>query len=89
MAGIQKIRQKEKKIDTTEAPVLFSPELAGGFIGHAISALSGSAQYRKTSFLLDAVGKQIFPDFFKFAFGEKWICLRLDRDVIFNLELLY
>ena len=64
-AGMRTLsRLGSKKIDTTEAPVLFSPELAGGFIGHAISALSGSAQYRKTSFLLGAVGKQIFPDFF-------------------------
>jgi len=56
-------RLGSKKIDTTEAPVLFSPQLAGAFIGHAISALSGSAQYRKASFLLDAMGKQVFPDF--------------------------
>ncbi|NND37029.1 MAG: metalloprotease PmbA [Gammaproteobacteria bacterium] len=52
-----------RKIDTTRAPVLFAPELARGFIGHAIGAITGSAQYRKASFLLDAVGDKIFPDF--------------------------
>ena len=52
-----------KKIKTTNAPVVFSPELARGFLGHAIAAITGSAQYRKSSFLLDAVGKQIFPEF--------------------------
>jgi PmbA protein len=52
-----------QKIKTTKAPVLFIPELARGFIGHAIGAVSGGAQYRKASFLLDAVGEQIFPDF--------------------------
>ncbi len=52
-----------RKIDTTRAPVLFTPELARGFIGHAIGAITGSAQYRKASFLLDAVGDKIFPDF--------------------------
>ncbi len=56
-------RLGSKKIDTTEAPVLFSPELSGGFIGHAVSALSGTAQYRQASFLLDAIGNKIFPDF--------------------------
>lgn len=52
-----------RKIPTTRAPVLYIPELARGFIGHAIGAISGGAQYRKASFLLDAVGEQLFPDF--------------------------
>lgn len=52
-----------QKIKTTKAPVLFIPELARGFIGHAIGAASGGAQYRKASFLLDAVGEKIFPEF--------------------------
>lgn len=52
-----------RKIKTSKVPVLFTPELARGFIGHAISAISGGAQYRRASFLLDAVGEKIFPDF--------------------------
>ena len=52
-----------RKIKTTRAPVLFVPELARGFIGHAIGAVSGGAQYRKASFLLDAAGEEIFPGF--------------------------
>lgn len=52
-----------RKIKTTKAPVLFIPELARGFIGHAVGAASGGAQYRKASFLLDAVGEKIFPGF--------------------------
>lgn len=52
-----------RKIRTTNAPVLFAPEIARGFIGHAIGAISGGAQYRRSSFLLDAAGEQIFPDF--------------------------
>jgi PmbA protein len=52
-----------QKIKTTKAPVLFVPELARGFVGHAIGAVSGGAQYRKASFLLDAVGQQVFPKF--------------------------
>ncbi len=52
-----------RKLKTTRAPVLFIPELARGFIGHSIGAISGGAQYRRASFLLDAVGEQIFPEF--------------------------
>ncbi len=52
-----------RKIKTTKAPVLFSPELARGFIGHAMGAIAGGAQYRRASFLLDAVGERIFPEF--------------------------
>lgn len=52
-----------RKMETTTSPVLFAPEIARGFIGHAVSALSGGAQYRRSSFLLDAVGEKVFPDF--------------------------
>ena len=52
-----------RKIATTKAPVLFIPELARGFVGHAMGAISGGAQYRRSSFLLDAAGEKIFPDF--------------------------
>ena len=52
-----------RKIKTTAAPVLYVPSLARGFIGHAMSAISGNAQYRRSSFLLDAIGKKIFSDF--------------------------
>ena len=51
------------KIKTDRAPVLFAPEVARGFIGHAIGALAGGAQYRRSSFLLNAAGEKIFPDF--------------------------
>ena len=52
-----------RKIKTGNAPVLFAPEVARGFIGHAIGAITGGAQYRRASFLLNAAGEQIFPDF--------------------------
>jgi len=56
-------RLGSRKIKTDRAPVLFAPEVARGFIGHAIGALSGGAQYRRSSFLLNAAGEKIFPDF--------------------------
>jgi len=54
-----------RKLSTRNAPVVFAPELARGFIGHAVAAIAGGAQYRRSSFLLDAVGERIFPDFFQ------------------------
>lgn len=54
-----------RKISTRNAPVVFPAELARGFIGHAIGAISGSAQYRRSTFLLDAVGEQVFPEFMR------------------------
>ncbi len=52
-----------RKIKTSRAPVLFTPELARGFIGHLIGAIAGGAQYRRATFLLDAVGEKLFPEF--------------------------
>ena len=52
-----------RKIQTTRAPVLYIPDVARSFIGHAIGAIAGGAQYRRSSFLLDAVGEKLFPDF--------------------------
>ena len=50
------------KLSTRKAPVLFAPELARGLIGHFTGAIGGAAQYRRSSFLLDAKGEQVFPD---------------------------
>ena len=52
-----------RKIKTTRAPVLYVPDIARGFVGHAIGAISGGAQYRRSSFLLDAAGEKLFPGF--------------------------
>ncbi|PIE00267.1 MAG: metalloprotease PmbA [Thiothrix nivea] len=56
-------RLNGRSLTTREVPVLFVPELARGLVGHLVSALSGGAQYRKASFLLDSIGQQVFPDF--------------------------
>ncbi|MGH8123331.1 MAG: metalloprotease PmbA, partial [Rudaea sp.] len=56
-------RRNARQLDTREAPVLFAPEVARGLIGHLVSAVSGGALYRKSSFLLEHVGKSILPDF--------------------------
>jgi PmbA protein len=52
-----------RRIGTRRAHVLYSPETARGFFGHFLGAISGSSQYRRASFLLDAAGRQVFPSF--------------------------
>ncbi|MBM5812550.1 MAG: metalloprotease PmbA [Gammaproteobacteria bacterium] len=49
------------RLSTRRAPVLFVPELARGLIGSLVGAASGTAQYRRSSFLLDAAGAQVLP----------------------------
>jgi PmbA protein len=51
-----------KSLGTCKAPVLFAPEVARGLIGHLLGAISGGAQYRRASFLLDAAGERIMPE---------------------------
>jgi len=88
-----------RKIATANAPVVFAPELARGFIGHAVGAISGGAQYRRSSFLLDAKGERIFPEFFQLqerphlargmgsaAYDNEGVATA-DRDIIVNGEL--
>ena len=55
-------RLKARKIATTECPVLFESPLAAGLLGSFVQAVSGGALYRKSTFLLDSLGKQVFPD---------------------------
>ncbi|MFO1504983.1 MAG: metalloprotease PmbA [Steroidobacteraceae bacterium] len=52
-----------RQLSTRKAPVLFSADMARGFFGHLVSAVRGSSQYRKSSFLLDAAGEQLLPSF--------------------------
>jgi PmbA protein len=42
-----------------KSPVLFTADIARGLFGHMVSAVQGSSQYRKSSFLLDAAGTQV------------------------------
>lgn len=50
-----------KKIKTQKVPVIFSSRLSHGLLSSFIHAVSGSNLYRKNSFLLDSLGKDIFP----------------------------
>ena len=54
-------RLHSRKIPTTECPVLFESTLAAGLLGGFVQAVSGGALYRKSTFLLDSLGKMVFP----------------------------
>lgn len=49
------------QIDTCVVPVLFTPTIAARLVSHLIGAAAGSALYKRSSFLLDHLGQQIFP----------------------------
>ena len=42
--------------------MLFEAPLAAGLLGSFVQAVSGGALYRKSSFLLDSLGQQVFPE---------------------------
>ncbi len=52
-----------RKIATQKVPVLFVPDIARGLVNSFCSAISGASIYRQSSFLLDKVGEQVFPEF--------------------------
>lgn len=54
-------RLGSRKIPTTQCPVLFESTLAAGLLGGLVQAVSGGALYRKSSFLLDSLGKRVLP----------------------------
>jgi PmbA protein len=49
-----------RKVSTRKVPVVFDSEIAGSIVGHLVSAINGAAIARKTSFLKDRLGQQIF-----------------------------
>ncbi|MEY3793797.1 MAG: hypothetical protein RLZZ521_1125, partial [Pseudomonadota bacterium] len=54
-------RLKARKIATVQCSVLFDAPVAAGLLGGFVQAVSGGALYRKSTFLLDALGKSVFP----------------------------
>jgi PmbA protein len=85
-----------RKVKTGEFPVLFEAPLAAGLIGSLVHAASGGALYRKSSFLLDHLGKPVMPSFVQISerphilrglgsasFDSDGVATR-DRDVVRN-----
>ena len=54
-------RLSARRLTTRTCPVLFEAPLATGLLGNLVQAASGGALYRKASFLVDGLGKPLFP----------------------------
>ena len=60
-------RLNPQKLSTREVSVIFLNDVATGLISHFAAAISGGSLYRKSSFLLDHLGKQVLPDWFNIS----------------------
>jgi PmbA protein len=60
-------RLNPRKCQTAEVPVLFIPETASGLLSSFVSAISGGSLYRKSSYLLDRLGTDVFPHWVSLA----------------------
>ena len=58
-----------RSVKTGNYPVLFEAPIASSLIGHLVSAVSGASLYRKSTFLLDALGKPVMAP-----------CVNIDED---------
>lgn len=64
LAGERTVKRlNSRRIKTSQVPVMFDASLSSGLISHLISAISGGSLYRKSSFLLDSLGKQVMSPF--------------------------
>ncbi len=51
-----------KNLRSQKCPILFTPRQSTGLFSQLLGALSGSRQYKKTSFLLGSLGKEVLPN---------------------------
>ena len=64
LAGERTVKRlNSRRIKTAQVPVMFDASLSSGLISHLISAISGGSLYRKSSFLLDSLDKQVMSPF--------------------------
>lgn len=54
-------RLNARRLSTRQTPVVFEAAIASSLLSHFVSAIRGGSLYRKASFLLDHLGKRIFP----------------------------
>ncbi|HHF3180081.1 TPA: metalloprotease PmbA [Vibrio alginolyticus] len=60
-------RLDAQRLKTGQYPIMFAADVATGLIGHLVMAISGGNLYRKSSFLLDHLGKQVLPEWFNIS----------------------
>ncbi len=53
-------RLNPRKVATCKAPVVFDPRVSNSLVGHLVGAVNGASIARKTSFLKDRLGQQLF-----------------------------
>ncbi|HSZ96378.1 MAG TPA: metallopeptidase TldD-related protein, partial [Bradyrhizobium sp.] len=53
-------RSNPRKVETCKVPVVFDPRVSGSLVGHLVGAINGASIARKTSFLKDRLGEQLF-----------------------------
>ncbi len=51
-----------RQVPTCRVPVVYAAEVAGGLFAHFARAIRGESQYRRASFLLEAAGSPVFPE---------------------------
>jgi PmbA protein len=54
-------RTNPRKVATRRVPVIFEPRVASSIVGHLAGAVNGASVARRTSFLRDRLGEQLFP----------------------------
>src|SRR5258708_34125786 len=60
-AGERRVaRANPRKVETCKVPVVFGPRVSGSLVGHLVGAINGASIARKTSFLKDRLGQQLF-----------------------------
>ncbi|MFW8650549.1 metalloprotease PmbA [Vibrio diabolicus] len=80
-------RLDAQRLKTGKYPIMFAADVATGLIGHLVMAISGGNLYRKSSFLLDHLGKQVLPEWFNIS--ERPHVLRGLASSPFDSEGLY
>jgi len=84
-AGARTVRRLgARKLETCQVPILFEAPVASSLLAHFLGAISGSALYRKASFLLDHLGKPVFPDFVRIH--EQPLLQRAMGSAVFDSE---
>lgn len=61
LAGERAVRRlNPRKLETQALTIVFDPRAGSSLLGHLVGAITGGAVTRKSSFLLDHLGKQVF-----------------------------
>ena len=62
VAKLAKSKLGARSLSSQKCPVIFSPRVSGGLFSQLISALGGSRQYKKSTFLLNSLDQLVLPE---------------------------